>query len=320
MSLIKMPYEVSNEFYLKALLYGQPGIGKSTLAISAPKAVLIDCDNGVHRIAASHRVPFLPVSSYDDVLSVLSDDLAAYDTIVIDTAGKLLDYMATWIIKNNPKMGRTDGALTLQGYGVRKYEFISLLKRVSTMGKHLIFVAHELEDRNGDDKCIRPEVGGSSGGDLIKELDLVGYMEALGRKRTVSFIPCDKYYAKNSARLDDVLEIPDLANGNPNILMTRIIEKCREVLKEESEQVKEYNSLIEEITKDIKSVKTAKQANELLKRLSEYDHMWDSRVKAWVLLKIRMESLEIIYNAEKKEFEQNIPKKGKNEKTVTDAA
>ena len=66
------------------------------------------------------------------------------------------------------------------------------------MGKSVIFVAHEREEKNGEDKQIRPEIGGSSAGDLIKELDLVGYMEAIGKDRTISFDPCEKFYGKNT--------------------------------------------------------------------------------------------------------------------------
>lgn len=306
MGLIHMPYEISSDFTLKALIYGQPGIGKSTLAVSAPNPILIDCDNGIHRIAPNHRPPFLPVKSYDEVLTVLSSkEVEPFETIVIDTAGKLLDYMAQWIIKNNPKMGRADGALTLQGYGARKYEFINLLKRVSVMGKHLIFVAHETEERNGDDKVIRPEVGGSSGADLIKELDLVGYMEAISRKRTISFSPCDKYYAKNSARLEDMLELQDLKGSQKNDLMANIIGRCREALKEESEQVKAYRELMAEIEKKVKEVKGFKEANEVLASLQTLNHIWDSKIKAWELLKAKAKDLNLNYSAEEKQYVPN---------------
>ena len=55
------------------------------------------------------------------------------------------------------------------------------------MGKHLVFLKHEKEEKEGDNKIIRPEIEGSFGSDLIKELDLVGYMEAI-RKKTYSII------------------------------------------------------------------------------------------------------------------------------------
>lgn len=303
MSLIKQAYEVSGDFKLKALIYGQPGLGKSTAAISAPNAVLIDCDNGVHRIAPNHRVPFLPVKSYDEVLEVIaSKDIAAFDTIVIDTAGKLLDYMAAWIIKNNPKMGRRDGALTQQGYGVRKYEFINLLKAVCTAGKHLIFVAHEKEEKDGDIRIVRPEIGGSSGGDLIKELDLVGYMEAVGRKRTISFSPSEKYYAKNSARLPDMLELPELANGQPNDFMAGIIKKCQAALNEESGKLKEYNELIAQATLAITQIKNEKDANKMLESLAKINHIWDSKIRIWELIKSHAAELKLTFDGKSKKY------------------
>ena len=37
------------------ILYGSPGVGKTTLALSAPDPVLIDFDRGISRIKAEHR-------------------------------------------------------------------------------------------------------------------------------------------------------------------------------------------------------------------------------------------------------------------------
>ena len=38
-----------------AIIYGSPGVGKSTLALSAPDPVLIDFDRGISRVRAQHR-------------------------------------------------------------------------------------------------------------------------------------------------------------------------------------------------------------------------------------------------------------------------
>jgi len=304
MTLIKQPNDVMPELHLRGLLYGQPGIGKSTTAISAPNPVLIDCDNGVHRIHVSHRVPYLPVKNYQEVLDVIgSKDIAPFDTIVFDTAGKLLDYMAMWIIQNDPKMGRKDGALSLQGYGRRKYEFISQLKRVSTMGKHIVFVAHELEERNGDDgKVIRPEVGGSSGGDLIKELDWVGYMEASGKKRTISFTPCDRYYAKNSARLDDVIHVPELAKGDKNAFLSGIISQCLASMNAENEMQGQYDALVADNEKTIGKCQNADALNAVMMALGSQTPIWDSKERAWATLKARAAELGAAWDGKAKTF------------------
>ena len=170
MGLIKKPNELTVKTTLSALIYGQPGMGKTTLALSAPNPVLFDYDGGIHRVNAAHRVPTVQITSWEETNEVLSsEEIKEFDTIVIDTAGKMLSFMDKFIMQTNPKMKKADGTLSLQGYGVRKNMFINFVNQVSLMGKSVIFVAHEREEKNGDDKQIRPEIGGSSAGDLIKE-------------------------------------------------------------------------------------------------------------------------------------------------------
>ena len=57
MGLIKKSNELTVKTTLSALIYGQPGMGKTTLALSAPNPVLFDYDGGIHRVNAAHRVP-----------------------------------------------------------------------------------------------------------------------------------------------------------------------------------------------------------------------------------------------------------------------
>ena len=37
------------------IIYGSPGVGKTTLALSAPDPILLDFDRGVSRVRAEHR-------------------------------------------------------------------------------------------------------------------------------------------------------------------------------------------------------------------------------------------------------------------------
>lgn len=304
MSLINKAHEVSTEnICLKVLVYGQPGLGKSTLAVSMPNALLIDCDGGVHRIQAAHRTDYVSVDSYAKIQDLLkSSEIAPFETIVFDTAGKLLDYMSADIIKQNPKMARADGALTMQGYGMRKMWFVNLLKQASTMGKHLMFVAHEKEEKRGEESVTRPDIGGSSSSDLIKELDLVGYMEAQGKRRTVSFFPTDRFYAKNSARIDDVLIVPELTKGTPNDYMAQIVAKVKEAISEETEDAAKYKGLMVSLRAQVVSVEDAKTANRVLKVLSKVDHIWDSKQKSWTLLCERARELGMEYSKDEKCF------------------
>ena len=50
MSLIKKSNELVIPTTVKMMIYGQAGMGKSTVALSAPKPLLLDFDNGVKRM------------------------------------------------------------------------------------------------------------------------------------------------------------------------------------------------------------------------------------------------------------------------------
>lgn len=309
MGLIRKPSELQVQTTIKALLYGQPGIGKSTMALSAPSPVLLDFDNGVHRINIQHQVDTLQVVSYDDFLEVLqSGELAPYKTIVIDTAGKMLDYMGAWLIKNDPKLGQRDGSLSLKGYGARKSEFIRVLKAISIMGKHIVFVAHEREEKEGDQKIIRPEIGGSSAGDLIKELDLVGYVQAIGKQRTVSFDPCEKFYGKNTCNLPSTIAVPRLIDEQGNViaqndLLETIFKSYQNNLEKRKEEVKRYNDLIELIDQNIAAITDCESLNEATKRLQDFDVIWDSKIQASRKIRAKAVELKCSFNKEKKVYE-----------------
>src|SRR5579883_563896 len=215
MSILKNPTEISEAVTLAGLIYGQPGVGKSTLALSAPNPVLIDADKGLRRVEKRFQVPSLPLNDYRDILALFqSQEINPFDTVVFDTLGKLVDRMGEYLIAENPKNGKSDGSLSMQGWGALKVEFQKLLKLAQGKNKHLIFVAHEKEEKDGDTRIVRPDVSGSSGKDLVKDLDFMGYMEMRGTKRTISFTPTEKFYAKNSLRLAPAIDVPDTEGGN----------------------------------------------------------------------------------------------------------
>ena len=309
MGLIKKPNELQTKKTLSVLIYGQPGMGKSTLALSAPNPLLLDFDGGVHRVNAAHRVDTVQISKWEEVDEVLnSPEIAEYQTIVIDTAGKMLSFMDKYIMQNNQKMKKADGTLSLQGYGVRKNMFINFVNQVSLLGKSVVFVAHEREEKNGDEKQIRPEIGGSSAGDLIKELDLVGYMEAIGKKRTISFNPCEKFYGKNTCNLPERLEVPAIINEKGDItgdnnLMTKIIQAYSAYQEKQNELTNDYEDLIDLIRSNIDAITDADSANATMEDILKMTHIFDSKVRASQMINEKCKELGLKFNKVKKQYE-----------------
>lgn len=302
MSIIKKPQDLESPKTVKMLVYGQPGLGKSTLALSAPAPLLLDFDGGVHRVNPNHQADTVQVRSWDDVVAVLDEDLSAYKTLVIDTAGKALDFMTAAIIAKDPKKGSRDGQLALQGFGVRKAMFQRFVAQASLMGKHLVFVAHDKEEKDGDTKIVRPEIGGSSSGDLIKELDLVGYMEAQGKRRTISFDPCEKFYGKNTCGLDSLYTLPDVTTS-PNNFLHGVFAKFSENAEARRAVLVSYNEVMDVIRGKVDAIETADDANDFVEWIGTVSHVWDSKIQASHLLRDKAISLGFVYNKNAKAYE-----------------
>lgn len=312
MSLIKKSNELNIQSKIKGLIYGQPGMGKTTLALSAPAPLLFDFDNGVHRVNFAHLdgVDTVQVSSYQDFIDVLEkEDLSAYQTLVIDTGGKCLDFMSEYIIRNNPKMGKGNGTLTLQGYGERKGLFSSLVKKISIMGKHIIFVAHRDTKTEGDDTRYVPQFGGSSYDSLVTELDLVGYMEANGRDRTITFDPTSRNDGKNTCNLPSVMKIPVIVdeNGNPtapnNYFNEHIIKAYAKRLEASKLAGEKYTALIAELEHEVCLIHDAGTANEFIGRIDAFEHVGNSKAVAGQLLSKHAKTLNLVYNKDTKGYD-----------------
>lgn len=308
MSLFKNPAELEVTSTIKALIYGQPGLGKSTLGLSTPNPVLLDFDGGVKRINGAFRVPTLQVKSWDEVIEAMKEDLSPFKTIVIDTAGKMLDFMTAFIIKNDSKMAMRDGSLSLKGYGVRKTMFINFLSQCSMLNKHIIFVAHEREEKDGETRIVRPEIGGSSAGDLIKELDLVGYMQAIGNERTISFSPTEKFYAKNTCNLPQSMKIPVIIDAKGQItgqnnFLSKVFDSYDEYLAQQAQVAEDYTGLIEVIGASVDMIEDAESANEIMEKVLELSHIWDSKLKASHMVAKKCESLNLKFNKATKSYE-----------------
>ena len=310
MGLIKRPSELNVKATLSVLIYGQPGIGKTTFAVSAPDAVLFDYDGGVQRINGAHQVATLQPTSWEDTniaLQEIANEMPEIKTIVIDTVGKMLDYMSAYIIKNDAKMAMRDGSLSLKGYGVRKQMFVNFIKQLALMGKNVIFIAHEREERRGEETFKRPEIGGSSANDLIKELDLVGYMYAIGKERCVTFDPQEYYYAKNTCNLAPVIKLPvvvdESGSGKSNTAFSNIVKSYQSAQEKRQETTAEYELLLGVIAETVEAANDVDSLNEAMVKVFGFAPIYDSLLKAKKAIAAKGTALGLKYNQSTKKYE-----------------
>jgi len=243
------PIDVEHPVFL---IFGQPGIGKSSLGYSANEPALLDADRGAHR--AANRRDTITVDCWADIneLAERAEAIAKYHTIVPDTVGRVLDFLALQLMEENPKYDRGGGALSLQGFGALKARFQTWLMRVRALGKDVVLLAHQKEDKDGDSIIVRPDVTGGSYGELMKVADFVGYVYMRGKDRVLDFNPTDRWVGKNPAQWKPIL-LPPVEKATH--VMADLMVKGREALGQisaasakVSQQVDDWRSQIDTFT------------------------------------------------------------------------
>lgn len=235
---------------LVVVLFGQPGSGKSSMAFSAAKPLMLDFDNGAQRSIG--RKDAVRISNWSDVESIVEADLVDYDTIVVDTVGRLLECLIQSLGKRDPKLVRKTGELTLQGYGALAVAYKAWIAKVKSFGKDLILISHEKEEKNGDNTYIRLDVAGSTKNEILKMADLLGYLSMDGNKRILDFNPTEFHLGKNCAGFE-LLPVPDYTE-NQNFLAGLVATAKDKMNAKSDEAIKaelEFNNTIERINNAI---------------------------------------------------------------------
>jgi len=275
-------------------IFGQPGIGKSSLGYSAKDPLLLDFDEGAHR--AANRKDTLLIKSWADVNEIDRDALAPYSTVTVDTVGRCLDLLALDIIDANPKMGR-DGNLTLQGYGALGTRFRGWITKLRAFGKDVVLIAHHKEDKDGDSIIIRPDITGRSYGEVMKSSDFVGFVYMNGKNRYIDFNPTDRWVGKNPANWKP-LPIPEI--GKAQSFLADLMDKGRAALGSISAESAQITQQVDDWRSAFEAYTTAEECNKALPQVTALTGIVAPQVKK--LLMDRAKALKLEWSPQTKAF------------------
>lgn len=240
---------------LFVVLFGDPGVGKTTLSFTMPSPVLhLDFDNGVERADQKIRPTTIKVNDYGKFHDwVMSDDFEAFveshgiKSVNIDTIGTLLDnYMAGWLIKQDPKNGTSTGALSLGGWGALAVTFNLLIARFQKLGLEVGAVCHAKEEGDGTDRKIGLAVKGGSTDIIYRSCDMMGYVFMKGTNRMIEFSPNGLHVGKNVAGLD-TLKVPNTDTDQyDTFLADKVVAACRAKMTQASQKQVEFKARLDE--------------------------------------------------------------------------
>lgn len=307
MSLIKKSNELVIPSIVKIMIYGQAGMGKSTLALSAPKPLLLDFDNGVKRVNMAHLdgVDIVQITCWQDVQQVLQENLSDYQTIVVDTIGKMMDFIITY------KCGTRQPQI--KDWGGINAEFSWLTRTLSSLNKNVVFVAHRDTRKEGDDTVFIPALREKSYNSIVTELDLLGYLEMRNengiQKRTITFDPTSRNDGKNTCNLPGIMFVPNILDkdSNPTVkndfITTRVISPYLGMLQKKKEMQEKYEKLIAEIKDSIeREVTDAKSANEFASKIKDFKHVGSSLEMTRNIFLAKVKALGLVYDKETKTY------------------
>jgi hypothetical protein len=285
------------------LLTARPGVGKTTLAESASRPLVVDLENGIDRVEACYRGdtsvanPDIPDDEKyaEFVKDLTSSDLSGYDTIVIDSLGKLVELMTPVVIKENPINAQRDGkTLSLKGYGAISVKIAEFIKTVKSLNKDILFIAHVTETQDGDIVKTRVNIPGSTKDRIWDDIDVGGYMEFQGNKRVIHFTPTEKYDAKGTHGITGTYEVPTLKStkqgGSPkdNHFLTDLFTAIRKDLVDSAESYNSGKSVYDEAMKlapEAKNAKTVDELNSVCDKIKAVKHGLTSREELGAIVK-----------------------------------
>lgn len=294
------------------IIYGSPGVGKSTLALSAPDPVLIDFDNGIARVHSYHRKATIKCATYEEVMKdIQSPAMSQFKTVIVDTGGSFVTYLQDWAMRVNPTINKQkNGAISLKGFGAVKQEFQRFTNFVrDTLHKNIIYVFHSQEqnDKDGNPQQ-RLLCEGAVKNIVWQPCDFGGYVQMIGDQRTIAFSPTQEYFAKGCFGIEGIRVVPNAGPTDDNNFITRLFDEARANIAHEKEffapKIENYERIMTEITAIVDAIDSPKAATQAAKDIQAMKHELTSLAESRSLLNNKVKALGYVWNNKAKAFEE----------------
>lgn len=286
------PHQISRDLREKiVVIYGEPKVGKTTIASQFPKALLLAFEKGYNALAGVMAQNVTKWADFKKSLKQLENPLVKekFETIIVDTADLAYASCEKFILQREGVDKIGDIAYG-GGYKLVRDEFDTSLRSIPMMGYGLVMISHAQvmtvtsEDGTEYSRTV-PTLAKQPRGIVLSMADIIGYAKSIerdGESRTVLFLRGTPQFEAGSRfkhtppaiRFDydalvkaiaDAIEKEEEDKG-----ADAVVEKG-ENLYAETEQISfaEMKAEIKDLTTKLIEVKGADEAKQIMKNLVE---------------------------------------------------
>lgn len=227
---------------VKITLYGDAGLGKTTLAMTSKNPLLLDfdLDHGSNRSALKADSFF--IDDWKDLKNLTRNDYQGYDTIILDTVGWAVTKLAYDILEQYPSLkNNATGWFIPEGWTALRNRWLRFLNGILRLNKDVVMLAHAEEKQSKKETVIRIDSLGSAKNIIYQSSDQMGYLTKRNNKTVIDWAASSSNYGKNSAELESPMFVkscfvdPKQMANIINLTKQRMTEK-QSVMKSEAEE------------------------------------------------------------------------------------
>jgi len=182
-SLISTP---EDDPWIKMLIYGPPGRGKTVFSARCPNPIILDTEDGtssLRNFPDTEKTPVIKVRNLDrmqEVYRAIATDQIKCDTVVVDTFSELSNRsMDAWLTQLNSADPNRDKYLsTWPDFNRNQQVMRRLALALRDLPKHIILICHEreVEDKSEGRRYKMPDLAPELAKTMVSMMSVIGRM------------------------------------------------------------------------------------------------------------------------------------------------